>query len=406
MIELREQTRVSIRMWVDGVGDVEPSAMQQIRDVASLPIVTPHVAIMPDVHLGYGATVGSVIPTRGAIIPSAVGVDIGCGMRATRTQFRAEHLDGRAEDLRHWIEDNVPVGGPGIPGSWRDSRYKGAPDAVEQAWARLDQGYKTILEDHPKIAGRGLPHEQLGTLGTGNHFIEVCLDENGSVWIMLHSGSRGVGNRIGTYFIERALEYSHRRGYALPNRDLGWLDAGTPLFREYMRALLWAQDFAVENRALMMRQVQYLVQNCLDPKGGPTPTMLDEVACHHNYTEKSYEPGVWVTRKGAVSARKGQLGIIPGSMGTRSYIVRGLGNPDSFFSCSHGAGRRLSRGAAKRAISLEDHRLATEGVACRKDEGMLDESPAAYKDIDAVMEAQKDLVEIVHTLRAVVCVKG
>ncbi len=409
MIEIVEQGRVPIKMWIEGVGAVEPAAMQQIRNVASLPVVGPHVAIMPDVHLGYGATVGSVIPTRGALVPAAVGVDIGCGMMAVKTAFREGDLDGKLAALRHMIEGNVPTGGPGVPGSWADPllRYRGIPEAVMDTWdLNLDEGYERILARHPKLAGKDTPAFQLGTLGTGNHFIEICLDEDGNVWIMLHSGSRGVGNRIGTYFTEQAREYCLSLDRALPDRDLGWLDANTPLFIDYVHGLFWAQVYAFINRRLMMRQVEYLVQNTLDPQNGPNPQpRLFEVSCHHNYAEK-HDDSFWITRKGAVSARAGQYGIIPGSMGARSYIVLGKGNAESFWSCSHGAGRRMARGKAKREISLESHREALAAVECRKDETTLDESPAAYKDIDAVMAAQADLVEIVHTLRAVVCVKG
>ncbi len=400
MKTLEEQGRVPIKLWTDGV-EVEPEAMQQIRNVACLPVVGPHVAVMPDVHWGIGATVGSVIPTRHAIIPAAVGVDLGCGMMAVRTDLSVNDLEGQLATIRGALEDQIPVGGPGVRGSWDE---KGAtPRPVLRVWEHeFEDGFARILAKHSRI--REQPAwSQLGTLGTGNHFIEVCQDlEDGGVWLMLHSGSRGVGNRIGTYFIERAKEQALKLDRAVKtDRNLAWLGEGTALFGDYLDAVGWAQRYARRNRELMMAQVVEILRAVLARQFRAD---LVAVNCHHNYVEE--RGGLYVTRKGAVSARLGELGIIPGSMGARSFIVRGLGNPDSFESCSHGAGRRMSRGVAKRAFTLEDHRHATQGVECRKDRAVLDETPGAYKDVEAVMAAQRDLVEVVATLKQVICVKG
>jgi tRNA-splicing ligase RtcB (3'-phosphate/5'-hydroxy nucleic acid ligase) len=399
-----------IKLWTDGV-EVEDEAMAQIRNVASLPIVGPHVAIMPDVHWGIGATVGSVIPTRGAIIPAAVGVDIGCGVMAVRTNVAANAL--HLARLRAEIEDAIPVGGPGVTGSWAETRFGEVPVGIQSDWQRhLALGWANIVRKHPTLAhnrrGPTAPTvEQLGTLGTGNHFIEVCIEPTEvapKVWLMLHSGSRGPGNRIGTHFIERARDAWHRdpERTALPDPNLAWLTEGSALFGDYIEAVGWAQEFAASNRRQMMDS---LISVLAAHIGGSVTEELAAINCHHNYVEPR-PGGIYVTRKGAVSARAGELGIIPGSMGARSYIVVGKGNPESFESCSHGAGRRMSRGKAKTSITLADHATATAGVECRKDAEMLDESPAAYKDIDAVMAAQTDLVTIAHTLKQIVCVKG
>jgi tRNA-splicing ligase RtcB len=392
-----------IKAWTRGV-PVEGAARAQLERIAGLPFVHKWVAAMPDVHLGKGATVGSVIPTAGAIVPAAVGVDIGCGMMAVRTSLRGEHLPDDLRAVRSAIEAAVPHGrtnhgGPGDRGAW------GAlPDAHARAWSGLlADGLKTLGDKHPKL-GRGNDANHLGTLGTGNHFVEVCLDEADRVWVMLHSGSRGVGNRIGSYFIALAKREMERWFVRLPDADLAYLAEGSQHFDDYVAAVSWAQDFARLNRALMMQATLRAMSGVLGELGA------DEMAvnCHHNYVarERHYGREVWVTRKGAVRAGKGELGIIPGSMGTRSYIVRGKGDPESFCSCSHGAGRAMSRAEARRRFTLEDHERATAGIECRKDADVIDETPAAYKDIDAVMAAQADLVEVVHTLRQVVCVKG
>ncbi len=395
-----EGTPTPIKGWVRGV-PLEAQAHEQLRNIASVPFVGPWVAVMPDVHLGKGATVGSVIPTRGAIIPAAVGVDIGCGMAAVRTTLRASDLPDNLAKLRSAIERSVPVG------NGRQGEHQTLPDGIRTRVAQsgLVKRLATIKGRHRGIRTDKL-ERQVGTLGGGNHFIEICLDESGAVWVMLHSGSRGTGNVIGSYFIERAREQLAHRvlGFHLPDRDLAFFMEGEPLFDDYVEAVSWAQDYARENREAMMARVLAEMRRQL-------PTFRLEsmaVNCHHNYVQKETHGGeeLLVTRKGAVSAREGELGIIPGSMGTRSYIVRGRGNAESFHSCSHGAGRVMSRTAARRSITLAQHRAATAHVECRKDAAVVDESPAAYKSIDDVMAAQQDLVEVVHTLRQVVCIKG
>jgi tRNA-splicing ligase RtcB (3'-phosphate/5'-hydroxy nucleic acid ligase) len=394
-----------VKAWIDGV-QIEPAAQEQLFNVARLPIVFGWLAVMPDVHYGIGATVGSVVPTQGAIIPAAVGVDIGCGMVAVRTSLRAQDLPDSLAGLRTAIEDAVPHGGPGVRGTWGEPGRDGPPNSVTRQATALDADYRAIERKHPKIKGRTETHlTQLGTLGGGNHFIEVCLDEDQAVWIMLHSGSRGVGNRIGTYFIQLAREDMREHVKNLPDRDLAYLTEGTSHFADYWAAVSWAQQYAMLNRQLMLDAV---IGACRKTLPVPFTVTTEAVNCHHNYVarETHFDAEVYVTRKGAVSARAGELGIIPGSMGTRSYIVRGKGNPESFTSCSHGAGRAMSRGAAKRRFSLADHAAATAGVECRKDVGVIDETPLAYKPIDAVIAAEADLVDVVHTLKQVVCVKG
>ena len=392
---------VPVKMWTRGV-PVEDEAKRQLTNAARLPIVFKHIAAMPDVHFGIGATVGSVIPTLKAIIPAAVGVDIGCGMIACKTTLKAEDLPDNLAPLRSAIERAVPHGrAPGArdPGAWQK-----APASVNTAWAQLEPGFAVLCRDYPKLAKtNNLQH--LGTLGGGNHFVEVCIDEAGAVWFMLHSGSRGVGNAIGTMFIELAKQDALRNNANLPDRDLAYFEEGARYFGDYVRAVGWAQKFAATNREVMMKRVIEAAKTVI---AKPFQSHIEAVNCHHNYVQKERHFGedVYVTRKGAVSAQSGELGIIPGSMGARSYIVRGRGNPESFASCSHGAGRTMSRGEAKRRFSLEDHLAATDGVECRKDSGVIDETPGAYKDIDAVMAAQDDLVEVVHTLKQVVCVKG
>jgi len=385
-----------IKAWVTGV-PVEPEAEAQLRNMAGLPFIYKHVAVMPDVHLGKGATVGSVIPTKGAIVPAAVGVDIGCGMCAAMTDLVANDLPDSLAEVRKAIEKVVPVG----PAS-----HKEVPKAADKAWyGKLKVAFTAIDVKHPGLTTKTSPAYQLGTLGGGNHFIELCLDEADRVWVMLHSGSRNIGNRIGTHFIARAKEEMERLFIRLPDKDLAYLAEGSALFDDYVEAVGWAQDYARVNRDLMLAAVIDAIAEAL----GRTIAHGDvAVNCHHNYVAKEEHFGdkVWVTRKGAVRAGAGELGIIPGSMGAKSYIVRGRGNPDSFHTCSHGAGRAMSRAEAKRRFTVEDHVRATEGVECRKDTGVIDETPAAYKDIDAVMAAQSDLVEVVHTLKQVLCVKG
>ncbi|MCC7509914.1 MAG: RtcB family protein [Planctomycetes bacterium] len=394
-----------IKAWIEGV-HFDANAEQQLINTARLPIIHKWVAAMPDVHWGLGATVGSVVPTLKAIIPAAVGVDIGCGMCAVKTTLKAEHLPDNLLPIRGAIERAVPHGrtdrgGRNDRGAWNDP-----PEQVAAAYTALEAGYKAITDKYPKLARNTHPAGQLGTLGTGNHFIEVCLDEAGHVWFMLHSGSRGVGNRIGTYFIQLAKNDMRQHMKNLPDENLAYLDEGTEHFDDYVEAVHWAQEYARINRECMMRAVINAVAiTGLVPEFN---SALMAVNCHHNYVqrEEHYGEHVFVTRKGAVSARKGEFGIIPGSMGARSYIVCGKGCEESFHSCSHGAGRIMSRNEARKRFSVQDHVEATAGVECRKDKDVIDETPAAYKDIDAVMEAQSDLVEILHTLKQVVCVKG
>jgi tRNA-splicing ligase RtcB len=393
-----------IKMWTRGV-PVEDGARQQLERASLMPFVFRHIAAMPDVHVGIGATVGSVIPTKGAVIPAAVGVDIGCGMMAARTSLTASDLPDTLEPLRSAIEQAVPHGrdlgkSKRDPGSWGDP-----PEHVVDTWATLDARFRSIVDKRPKLAKtNNLNH--LGTLGTGNHFIEICLDTEARVWIMLHSGSRGVGNAIGSTFIELAKQDMRKWLINLPDADLAYLPEGTDHFDDYIEAVGWAQDFAAINRRLMMGAVVAALRKILPRK--TFEAELEAVNCHHNYVAREHHFGenVLVTRKGAVRAAKGTMGIIPGSMGAKSFIVRGLGNAESFCSCSHGAGRVMSRTEAKKRVTLAEHIHDTEGVECRKDEDVIDETPRAYKPIEAVMAAQADLVEIVHTLKQIVCVKG
>lgn len=392
---IQEQGR-PVKIWTD---EIEASAQQQLLNLASLPFIHHHVAAMPDVHTGIGATVGSVIATHKAIIPAAVGVDIGCGMAAVRTSLTASQLDEKV--LRHvfdQISRDVPVG---------FAQHRGS--AVRTDAARpFAEGFERLVQKHPDVL-KGMKHRekwasQMGTLGGGNHFIEVCLDEAQRVWVMLHSGSRGIGNAIGHYFIERARQDMQRHFIHLPDRDLAYFPEGTEHFDDYVEAVGWAQNYARANRGDMMAQVLAALARHLPAFEASTAV----VNCHHNYVEREHHFGanVLVTRKGAIRAREGDLGIIPGSMGAKSFIVRGKGHEDSFCSCSHGAGRRMSRTQAGKRYTEADLVAQTEGVVCRKDRGVIDEIPAAYKDIDQVMANQSDLVEIVHTLKQVVCVKG
>jgi tRNA-splicing ligase RtcB len=393
--EIREG-RVPVRIYTR---DVEASARQQLVNISTLPIVHHHVAAMPDVHHGIGATVGSVIPTLRAIIPAAVGVDIGCGMIATRLSLTASELDEASlKRVFAQISRDVPVG----------FGQHNERDARAHAAKRFERGLRRILDKHPGVQKRTGKHSswqrQLGTLGGGNHFIEVCLDESQRLWVMLHSGSRGIGNAIGTYFIELAKKDAERRQLQLPDRDLAYFPEGAEHFDDYVEAVGWAQDYARANRAEMLGLVLAALARHLPP----FEATAEAVNCHHNYVEREHHYGehVWVTRKGAIRAGAGELGIIPGSMGTRSYIVRGKGSAESFQSCAHGAGRRMSRHAAQKRFTVGDLERQTEGVICRKDKGVLDEIPGAYKDVDEVMADQEDLVEIVHTLKQVICVKG
>lgn len=394
---------VPVKSWTRGV-PFEAKAKQQLINIASMPFIHRWVAAMPDVHLGMGATIGSVIPTVGAVIPAAVGVDIGCGMMAVQTDLTASDLPDQLFTLRSEIEAAVPHG----RSVGRNKRDKGAwgniPDDVAQAWAALAPDFELLKSEH-KVLKNTNNVQHLGTLGTGNHFIELCLDEEQRVWVMLHSGSRGVGNRIGTHFIEKAKKDMERWFIQLPDQNLAYFPEGSDHFNQYVTAVAWAQAYAKVNRQIMMQRTLTAIENVLKR---PLIARVQAVNCHHNYIsqEHHYNKDVWVTRKGAVSAKEGEMGIIPGSMGARSFIVRGLGNAESFCSCSHGAGRVMSRTEAKKRVSLEEHKAATQGVECRQDHDVIDETPAAYKPIEKVMQAQEDLVEIVHTLKQIVCVKG
>lgn len=388
--------KVPVKVYTD---DIEHEAYQQLLNISHLPFIHSHVAAMPDVHFGKGATVGSVIPSKGAIIPSAVGVDIGCGMNALRLSIKAKDLPDNLRAVRSAIEAAIPVGFD------RHKTDKAHASTVRALSVSLDE----VLEKHPKILKMmKKPYQtwvrQLGTLGGGNHFIELCLDENDDVWIMLHSGSRGIGNMIGQYFIRMAQKDMERHIHNLPHKDLAYFTEGAEHFNDYVTAVHWAQDYAMENRREMMRLIVDALKKAL-PKFGVTKEAIN---CHHNYVsmENHFGENVFITRKGAIRAGEDELGIIPGSMGAKSFIVSGKGNPESFCSCSHGAGRKMSRSKAKREFSKEDLESQTEGIECRKDTGVIDEIPGAYKDIDVVMDHQHDLVDVVHTLRQVVCVKG
>ena len=382
--------------------DIAPEAIEQLRNMAKLEFVHSHIAVMPDVHLGKGATVGSVIPTKSAIIPAAVGVDIGCGMNAVRLSLTASELPDSLRRVRTAIEQQVPVG----------FNMHNQITAKASTLDPLGKRLKRITDKHPGLLKMLKSFDQtwakqLGTLGGGNHFIEVCLDENNEVWVMLHSGSRGIGNCIGRYFINLAKKEHQSRFGHVPDKDLSYFAEGSTSFEDYVEAVQWAQDYAVQNRREMMRLVLDAMQS--KQAGLPPFTLTKEaINCHHNYVEQEVHFGesVYVTRKGAISAYKDELGIIPGSMGAKSFIVRGLGNKESFCSCSHGAGRKMSRTKAAKTFTIEHLRAQTQGVECRIDKGVIDEIPGAYKDIDEVMANQKDLVEVVHTLKQVICVKG
>lgn len=386
-----EQAR-PIKIWTD---DIDPEALEQLKNVSTLPFVHPHgVVAMPDVHVGIGATVGSVIATDHAVIPAAVGVDIGCGINAVRLSLQATDLPDNLAPIRHQIERDVPLGPGGA------HKHKNMPKFDPELAQRL----KLLMAKHPRLE-KNQAQRQIGTLGSGNHFIEICLDQNDEVWVMLHSGSRGIGNLIGRYFIEKAKTKMEALGIPLPDADLAYLPDDSDDFHDYVEAVQWAQDYAFENRRVMMDKTIAALRRHIKK---PFHITQEAINCHHNYVEQEEHFGrkLWVTRKGAIRARAGDLGVIPGSMGQRSYIVRGKGNLDSYCSCAHGAGRKFSRTQARKQFTVDDLKAQTEGVECRKDAAVLDELPSAYKDIDEVMENQKDLVEVLHVLKQVVCVKG
>jgi tRNA-splicing ligase RtcB (3'-phosphate/5'-hydroxy nucleic acid ligase) len=395
----RATNGATIKHWTNGV-PLEERAREQLLTMASMPFIHKHVAAMPDVHYGNQATVGSVIATKGAVIPAIVGCDIGCGMCAIKLSLKAHQLPDNLKEIRLKIESMIPHGRAKFGmGSWR------AEDTHQARWGKMSAAYKAITDKHPQVKAHGALND-LGTLGGGNHFIEVCLDEFDSVWVMIHSGSRSVGGGIGNFFIEKAkreMERYHIMEH-LPNKDMSYLVEHTEIFDDYLTSMKFAQNYAAENRAAMLDNTLLALRQFL-----PAFTVEEEaINCHHNYIdiENHYAKNVFVTRKGAVRARKGDLGIIPGSMGTGSFIVRGLGNKESFCSCSHGAGRLMSRKAAKASITPADHKAAMVGIEARLDEGVLDESPSAYKNIDAVMAAQDDLVEVLYRLRQVINIKG
>lgn len=380
--------RVPIKIWTD---DAEPEAIQQLKNIAALPFVFKHIAVMPDVHYGKGATVGSVIASRGAVCPAAVGVDIGCGMAALKLQVKADELVDLPA-LRHSIERAVPVG-------FHANKRIGDDVLTWVGW----QGWVQI---HSKCQGlTNKAKEQLGSLGGGNHFIEICLDTDKTVWIVLHSGSRNIGKSLADAHIEKAKGIMKSMFIDLSDPDLAYFAMNTPEFKAYIYDLTWAQSYAAMNREIMMGRIFEQVKRHLKRDVLPSMPVIN---CHHNFAvmESHFGSNVLVTRKGAVRARKGDMGIIPGSMGTKSYIVRGLGNPDSFDSCSHGAGRRMSRGKARATFTQDDLKAQTAGVECRKDADVIDEIPGAYKKIEDVMDNQSDLVEIVAELKQVLCVKG
>lgn len=394
---IHEEGSRPVHIWTQ---DVDAGALQQLKNVAKLPFIHAHgIAAMPDVHWGIGATVGSVIATKGAIIPAAVGVDIGCGMNAVRTSLKAVDLPDSLAEIRHSIERGVPLGAGGRhqKAETLDAHFKRLPHG--DRWDRV-LIFGLIGDKAEEKAS-----SQLGTLGSGNHFIELCLDENQDVWVMLHSGSRGTGNILGRHYIEKAKQVMAKYFVTLPDKDLAFFPHNTEEFDEYMMAVSWAQDYAAENRRVMMEEVLRNLHHHI-PK--PFEVTSEAINCHHNYVEREshYGENVWVTRKGAIRAREGDLGIIPGSMGARSFIVRGKGNPDSYHSCAHGAGRKYGRKEAMRKFTVADLVAQTEGVECLKDASVLDEIPSAYKAIDEVMANQADLVDIVHTLKQVMCVKG
>jgi len=453
-MEVWKGSSVDIKAWVDGV-PVESEAIQQLKSIASMPFIFKHIAAMPDVHVGKGSTIGSVIPTKGAIIPSAVGCDIGCGMNAVKTNLKVSALPNAEirSDLRKEIERLIPIGRTNNGGKGDKGAWENPPERVLNVWnEHLKDELDVILKKNPRIRGRHGLNDlcHLSSLGSGNHFIEICLDLEDTIWIMLHSGSRGVGNAIGTFFMKKAKEVCENGskndqneidaevikyfksgefqclpkeekkkiskekrdaannkkkllGHSLPYPDLAFFSDDNPLFWQYLEAVQWAQKYAAWNRQLMLENVIKAVENIC----GKFETE-DQIACHHNYVqeEECFGEKIWVTRKGAISAQEGEIGIVPGSMGEKSYIVKGKGNPESFCSASHGAGRKMSRTAARNTFTVEEHIIATEGVECSKSADVLDETPGSYKDIDAVIEAEKDLIEPIVQLKQIICIKG
>lgn len=383
-----------IKLWTDNV-PVEKAALEQLKNTANLDIIFKHIAVMPDVHYGKGATIGSVVCTTKAVIPAAVGVDIGCGMIACKTTLQACDLPDNLKKLRNTIEDKIPVGFNG---------WKEIPNQVNKTWDVLKSEFEEIKSKY-KHLDKTNNVNHLGTLGGGNHFIEICIDQDNQVWIMIHSGSRGVGNAIGNTFIELAKKDAYLNNKNLPDKDLAYLEEGSSYFGDYIQSVNWAQNFAKLNRQIMLNFVIEAMKDCISKSFSVSQQVIN---CHHNYVQKEihFNTEVYCTRKGAVSAKKDELGIIPGSMGAKSYITKGKGQPLSFNSSSHGAGRIMSRNAAKKIFTEKDQELATTGVECKKDASVIDEIPLAYKNIDDVMKSQEDLVEVLYTLKQVLCVKG
>lgn len=392
--------KAPVKVWTD---DIDEASAKQLLKMASMPFIHKHIAVMPDVHLGHGATIGSVIPTKGAVIPAGVGVDIGCGMMAVQLSLKASDLPENLKSIRTDIERAVPHGFASVPGRSKKGRFILLSSSNISRWNAISSGYDWILEKHPKVV-KEMVMKQLGTLGGGNHFIELCLDEVGCVWVMLHSGSRGVGNNIGRYFINLAKKDMKRHFINLPDMDLAYLTEGTEYFNDYVEAVGWAQTYASENRLAMMDSVLRVLRTHLRP----FEFKKKVINCHHNYISREHHYGenVLVTRKGAIRARKGDLGIIPGSMGASSFIIEGKGNEESFNSCSHGAGRTMSRTQARKLFTVEDLERETRGIECPKDKARIDEIPSSYKSIETVMENQSDLVHVLHTLKQVLNVKG
>ncbi len=398
-MELNKNSKNGIKPVKIYTRNIDNTALTQLKNISQLPFIHSHIAAMPDAHAGIGATVGSVIPTINAIIPAAVGVDIGCGMMAVQLSLTSAQLPDSLTDMRFAIERAIPVG---------LSAHK-TVSIRESACKKIESDVNRLFDKHPTLLKmqknpRQMWAKQMATLGSGNHFIEVCIDEYKKVWVMLHTGSRGIGNSIGRYFIQQAKKDMQGHMHNLPDKDLAYFQEGNPHFLDYIDAVNFAQEYARLNREEMMK----LVLRAIKPHLPDFNLEKKAINCHHNYVEKEHHYGkeVYVTRKGAINAERGKLGIIPGSMGTKSYIVRGLGSEESFCSCSHGAGRIMSRTEAKRRFRKDDLITQTQGVECRKDKHVIDEIPAAYKDIDQVMENQTDLVTIEHTLKQVLCVKG
>jgi len=401
---ISEENKYPIKAWINGV-PFDDHSKAQVRNIAGMPFIHKHIVVLPDVHAGIGATVGSVIPTVGAIIPAAVGVDLGCGVNAVKTTLRANDLPDNLKEIRSAIEAAIPHGRTDNGGTNDRGAWGNVPQFILDAWAQLEPKYREIVERHGK-ASHKRPANQLGTLGSGNHSWDLSIDENQNVWFLLHSGSRGVGNAIGSYFIEQAKKEMKRWFINLPDMNLAYLSEGSEYFDSYVKAVLWAQEYALINRQLMMHLAARAIQQTkLLPKFELTE---EAVNCHHNYIakERHFHADVWITRKGAIRARQKDLGVILGSMATPSYIIRGRGNPESFCTASHGAGRVMSRTEARNRFNTKDHEEATKNVECRKDKEVIDEIPSAYKNINAVIAAQQDLVEVLHTLNPVLVIKG